>query len=126
MRDGEATKVLRNYLCVLLSRFCNTFNVPPIGRPGQDYTCARHAESIEERWEANICIVGGAGTNDAEVWDSGEVGGYECYLPHSAEEGQGDVAVYNTNDVNVRSLYQDRPLSLSKVLCILDEHLTCI
>ena len=88
-------------------------NVLAIGRPGQDYTCARHAESTEERWEANICIVGDHGTSDAEVWDSGEVGGYECYLPHSAEEGKGDVAVYNTNDTSVRYLY-DRSLNFSK------------
>eukprot|EP00958_Prasinococcus_capsulatus_P020040 scaffold2552_cov380-Prasinococcus_capsulatus_cf.AAC.22 len=72
-------------------------------RPGQDYTCARHAESVEERLEGAFCLVKQRSPHDVDLWDSGEVGGYACYMRRSAEEGQGDIAVYTSADSSVRS-----------------------
>ena len=55
-------------------------------RPGLDYTLA-HVGTLreEEVLEASFCFVNAA-PEAMELWDSGEVGGFECFVAAANEE----------------------------------------
>ena len=51
-------------------------------RPGLDYTVAHFGvlTGDESRLDASLCCVAETAEDDANGWQSGEVGGFECYL----------------------------------------------
>lgn len=55
-------------------------------RPGLDYTIA-YAQDEPPRLDLTFCFVGG----DQDLWDSGDVGGFETYLAKDDEDGSPDV-----------------------------------
>ncbi|KAI9019178.1 Oxoglutarate and iron-dependent oxygenase degradation C-term-domain-containing protein [Phycomyces nitens] len=62
-------------------------------RPGHDYTLATaHSKSV---LDLTLCLATCPTKSAAEDWESGEYGGYECYMaPH---EGQDDPAIYKAS-----------------------------
>ncbi|EEH57846.1 uncharacterized protein MICPUCDRAFT_2294, partial [Micromonas pusilla CCMP1545] len=50
-------------------------------RPGLDYTVAHHGIlTVDPRLDATLCVVDDEGEDDAQAWDFGECGGFECYI----------------------------------------------
>ncbi|KAL0084625.1 Oxoglutarate and iron-dependent oxygenase degradation C-term-domain-containing protein [Phycomyces blakesleeanus] len=63
-------------------------------RPGHDYTLAT-AHSKGSVLDITLCLATCPTESAAEQWESGEYGGYECYMaPH---EGQDDPAIYKAS-----------------------------
>ena len=55
-------------------------------RPGLDYTVAHHGLLEKEfRLDATLCFADNTDVG-AAMWDSEEVGGFECYIPADDEE----------------------------------------
>eukprot|EP00603_Paraphysomonas_imperforata_P004548 CAMPEP_0114423178 /NCGR_PEP_ID=MMETSP0103-20121206/6010_1 /TAXON_ID=37642 ORGANISM="Paraphysomonas imperforata, Strain PA2" /NCGR_SAMPLE_ID=MMETSP0103 /ASSEMBLY_ACC=CAM_ASM_000201 /LENGTH=708 /DNA_ID=CAMNT_0001591823 /DNA_START=53 /DNA_END=2179 /DNA_ORIENTATION=+ len=50
-------------------------------RPGLDYTVAHHGTLVESpRMDATLCFADTRTKEKAEMWDGGDVGGFECYI----------------------------------------------
>lgn len=65
-------------------------------RPGHDYTLATTNTRGQGVLDVTLCLAPAAGAEERELWDNGEVGGYECYMaPHDDEE---DPATYKAAD----------------------------
>lgn len=63
-------------------------------RPGLDYTLA--TSSANRILDSTLCLATRLNEEDVELWESDEVGGYDCYMmPH---EGEEDPAVYKQMD----------------------------
>jgi hypothetical protein len=71
-------------------------------RPGLDYTVAHFgAISSDETLDMSICFVGGG---DA-LWDDGELGGFECYMPaDDPSNARASAEVYTAEGDGVLSL----------------------
>lgn len=83
-------------------------------RPGHDYTVAHHgALTARPVLDATLCFCAGEGrqcafdeatgelmgSDDDAVWESGDVGGFECYIAaDEGEEDQGPDAEYDEED----------------------------
>lgn len=63
-------------------------------RPGLDYTVAMMPDD-KPRIDVSICFVNDQSDEDKEMWDSGDVGGFECYIKAEAEDNPEVVAVYD-------------------------------
>ena len=58
-------------------------------RPALDYTVAHYGGMTETpRLDATICFVNDHGEEDSELWDTGDVGGFECYIEAEGEAGE--------------------------------------
>lgn len=65
-------------------------------RPGHDYTLATTNTRGQAVLDVTFCIATTPNAKASELWESGECGGYECYMaPHDEEE---DAAVYKAAD----------------------------
>ncbi|KAI8368312.1 Oxoglutarate and iron-dependent oxygenase degradation C-term-domain-containing protein [Radiomyces spectabilis] len=65
-------------------------------RPGHDYTLATTNTRGQGVLDVTLCIANTPDKISASHWESGEYGGYECYMaPHNEEE---DAAVYRAAD----------------------------
>ena len=66
-------------------------------RPGLDYTVAHYGLLLEQSvLDATMCFVYDD-NDDKDVWESGDVGGFECYI--EADDGEDDAAdEYNEED----------------------------
>lgn len=50
-------------------------------RPGLDYTVAHHGTLVSTpRLDATLCFAETSDKDKAELWDGGDVGGFECYI----------------------------------------------
>ena len=50
-------------------------------RAGLDYTVAHHGTLVEEPLlDATLCFVKAEGEEEGEAWESGDTGGFECYI----------------------------------------------
>jgi Rps23 Pro-64 3,4-dihydroxylase Tpa1-like proline 4-hydroxylase len=69
-------------------------------RPGLDYMLATHDSLVppEEPFllDATLCFVDDSDADSAEQWQSGEFGGYECYI--DAGDGDDDPSIYRDTD----------------------------
>jgi hypothetical protein len=69
-------------------------------RPGLDYSVAHYGGmSVIPRLDATLCFVDDQGDDLADSWESGDVGGFECYIEAEGEEGESAEAaeVYRSN-----------------------------
>ncbi|KAI8332562.1 Oxoglutarate and iron-dependent oxygenase degradation C-term-domain-containing protein [Chlamydoabsidia padenii] len=65
-------------------------------RPGHDYSLATTNTRGQGVMDVTLCMASSLGDDAQDKWDSGEFGGYECYMaPHDEEE---DAAVYKAAD----------------------------
>ncbi|KAI9268010.1 Oxoglutarate and iron-dependent oxygenase degradation C-term-domain-containing protein [Phascolomyces articulosus] len=65
-------------------------------RPGHDYTLATTNTRGQAVLDVTFCLATTPNTRANELWESGECGGYECYMaPHDEEE---DPATYKAAD----------------------------
>ena len=63
-------------------------------RPGSDYTVAYQGAS-QALLDVTLCFVDNFSLElNRDLWDSGEVGGFQVYLDKEEDEDGGDVAVY--------------------------------
>ena len=80
-------------------------------RPGLDYTVAHYgAMTTIPRLDATLCFVKlmqdeegdeeDEDCEDGDKWDSGDVGGFECYIEADTDEGSDAAEVYRANDVD--------------------------
>ena len=68
-------------------------------RPGLDYTLA-HTGTVRaapETLDATLCFVAAAPAELA-LWDSGDVGGFECHVASSSEDEHGAAEVYKADE----------------------------
>ncbi|KAK9721015.1 putative component of NuA3 histone acetyltransferase complex [Basidiobolus ranarum] len=61
-------------------------------RPGLDYTLAT-ADSCRSILDATLCLATSPNPKAVDLWESDEVGGYECYMAQDSDE---DPAVYKS------------------------------
>lgn len=67
-------------------------------RPGLDYTCANpSALTLAHRLDATLCLVNDVGAAAAEQWASGDVGGFQAYLPSAQEDDADKAATYDAD-----------------------------
>ncbi|KAI9496158.1 Oxoglutarate and iron-dependent oxygenase degradation C-term-domain-containing protein [Zychaea mexicana] len=65
-------------------------------RPGHDYTLATTNTRGQAVLDVTFCLATTPSVKASELWESGECGGYECYMaPHDEEE---DPATYKAAD----------------------------
>ena len=67
-------------------------------RPGMDYTLAHYGMLTREtRLDATLCFVDDR-TDDLsdQLWESGDVGGFQCYIVADEEEGTEAAEVYKS------------------------------
>ena len=58
-------------------------------RPSLDYTVAHYGGmTVTPRLDATLCFVNDQEDDDAELWDTGDVGGFECYIEAEGEAGE--------------------------------------
>lgn len=69
-------------------------------RPGLDYTVAHYGTMVEEsRLDATLCVCSVKDEDEAEAWESGDVGGFECYIEADADADAAATAeVYRANN----------------------------
>lgn len=73
-------------------------------RPGLDYTVAHYGLLVERAvLDATMCFVNDDGSEDQDAWQSGDVGGFECYIEATDDddddgEQQGAADEYNEDD----------------------------
>lgn len=69
-------------------------------RPGLDYTVAHHGLlAPRPRLDAVLCFVNDTDRRDKETWESGDVGGFEAYLPIE-DETSGTAAEYKSGQAD--------------------------
>ena len=86
-------------------------------RPGLDYTLAHvGTQCTAPTLDATLCFVA-ATSSQLALWDSGDVGGFECHVEASAEDTRGAAEVYRAADdtAGVTSIHA-QPNALSLVL----------
>ena len=67
-------------------------------RPGLDYSLAHvGTQSAVPTLDATLVYVGQSPQSCA-LWDSGDVGGFECHVPASKEDEHGAAEVYRATD----------------------------
>lgn len=58
-------------------------------RPALDYTVAHYGGmTVTPRLDATLCFVCDQEEEDSELWDTGDVGGFECYIEAEGEAGE--------------------------------------
>lgn len=69
-------------------------------RAGLDYTVAHHGTMVETPLlDATLCFVKSNDEEDAELWESGDVGGFECYIEADEDADAAATAeVYRSNN----------------------------
>jgi len=74
-------------------------------RPGLDYTLA-HVGTLQaaSTLEASLAFVADD-PDDAQMWDSGDVGGFECYVPSADDEGAAEVYRADDDTEGVTSIH---------------------
>ena len=67
-------------------------------RPGMDYTLAHYGMLTREtRLDATLCFVDDRSDDlSDQVWESGDVGGFQCYIVADEEEGTEAAEVYKS------------------------------
>lgn len=67
-------------------------------RPGLDYTLA-HTGTVRTAptLDATLCFVA-CSAAELELWDSGDVGGFECHVQSSSEDEHGAAEVYQADE----------------------------
>jgi hypothetical protein len=88
-------------------------------RPGLDYTCANpSALTLAHRLDATLCLVQDAGAVAAEQWASGDVGGFQAYLPSAQEDNPDEAAVYRADGDDGGLLQVLPPFMSLSFLCV--------
>ena len=70
-------------------------------RPGLDYTVAHYGGMTDiPRLDATLCFVDDQGDYFSDIWESGDAGGFECYIEAEGAEGETPEAaeVYRSSD----------------------------
>eukprot|EP00934_Nitzschia_sp_Nitz4_P002675 Nitzschia sp. Nitz4//scaffold202_size38995//21303//22991//NITZ4_007632-RA/size38995-processed-gene-0.38-mRNA-1//1//CDS//3329541384//2665//frame0 len=69
-------------------------------RPGLDYTVAHYGLLVEKSvLDATMCFVFDDNEEEREAWESGDCGGFECYIEADEEDGEnGPADEYNEDD----------------------------
>ena len=92
-------------------------------RPGLDYTVGHHGllEDVE-RLDATLCFVDDTDAADADLWASGDVGGFECFI---AAEDEGEAAaaaeVYANAGAEENDLLSVNPVANTLSLVLRDQ-----
>ena len=87
-------------------------------RPGLDYTLAHvGTQATEPTIDATLSFVAASSREQAALWESGDVGGFECHVPASAEDAHGAAEVYRADEssAGVTSIHA-QPNALSLVV----------
>ena len=69
-------------------------------RRGRDYTVAHYGQLLKDEsvLDATLCFVKDDQEEDKEMWQSGDVGGFECYIEADDEENHSPADEYNEDD----------------------------
>jgi hypothetical protein len=60
-------------------------------RPGLDYTVAHYGLLVDQSvLDATMCFVYDENDDDKDAWESGDVGGFECYIEADDDDDDGD------------------------------------
>ena len=70
-------------------------------RPGLDYTLAHvGTRAARPTLDATLCFVGSDSAAQRALWESGDVGGFECHVQSSKEDEHGAAEVYRADDAS--------------------------
>ena len=70
-------------------------------RPGLDYTLAHvGTRAARPTLDATLCFVGSDSAAQRALWESGDVGGFECHVVSSAEDEHGAAEVYRADEAS--------------------------
>lgn len=69
-------------------------------RRGRDYTVAHYGQLLKDEsvLDATLCFVKDDSQDEKEVWQSGDVGGFECYIEADDEDNDAPADEYNEDD----------------------------
>lgn len=68
-------------------------------RPGQDYTVAHYGLLMQRSvLDATMCFVRDTTEYDQAMWESGDIGGFECYIEADIDDDEKDVGTDGIED----------------------------
>uniref|UniRef100_A0A7R9WT35 Oxoglutarate/iron-dependent oxygenase C-terminal degradation domain-containing protein n=1 Tax=Craspedostauros australis TaxID=1486917 RepID=A0A7R9WT35_9STRA len=83
------SKQLARFFKRVTSLHCESIQTSKIRRfrPGLDYTVAHYGLLVDKPvLDATVCFVNDDNGDDKQAWESGDVGGFECYIAADDED----------------------------------------